>query len=449
MTDLEKIIDPNTENSIENNPETSSPNENIETNIPHQNLESGPENMDSTEINESNPFQESTENLASEEVNFEPSQPETIEAPQDVDKTIEEPTSIENNSPENESINEAPNFNETTENTEWNNDNSILLWRFENSMINTTENESTPVETETSQWINEEEKEKNKLVQKEKLAQLIKTYETKAQKSWFTKWIICGVAITLWIILLSVIFAKNQIVNILDSSKWNNEIVIENDENLDDELAENDDEEITNENEEDINNEESIDDKYEQIKSFLWSWYDKDTAISHLKNMLEEENKKKAELEELIAYISQTIVNITTSQPIESNLEEIENDEIEDIDNTEESDNTEEPTNNEELQNNETINEESPTEDTLTEDIPNKENDTKGYTITRVNFEPEANWVLPSHCDNLDCYGEDKEFTPCTEFRLFENMDENANRIGNNWVCRYKDVSELVYVEFK
>ena len=54
------------------------------------------------------------------------------------------------------------------------------------------------------------------------------------------------------------------------------------------------------------------------------------------------------------------------------------------------------------------------------------------YNITHVDSEAEANWVLPSHCSDLTCYGEDKEFTPCTTFRLSENLDENANRIGNN-----------------
>jgi hypothetical protein len=54
---------------------------------------------------------------------------------------------------------------------------------------------------------------------------------------------------------------------------------------------------------------------------------------------------------------------------------------------------------------------------------------------------------MASHCSDLKCY-DDKEFSPCFTFRLSENLDENANRIWNNWSCRYKDSSELVYVEF-
>ena len=73
----------------------------------------------------------------------------------------------------------------------------------------------------------------------------------------------------------------------------------------------------------------------------------------------------------------------------------------------------------------------------------------KAYTITPVLSEELANWVMPAHCSDLTCYGEDKEFTPCTSFRLSKNLDENTNRIGKNGVCRYKDASELVFVEFE
>jgi hypothetical protein len=62
----------------------------------------------------------------------------------------------------------------------------------------------------------------------------------------------------------------------------------------------------------------------------------------------------------------------------------------------------------------------------------NENSNEKEYSIIHVNSEEEANWVMPAHCSDLTCYGTDKEFTPCTTFRLSENLDENANRIGNN-----------------
>ncbi|MBR7036826.1 hypothetical protein IKI14_02975 [bacterium] len=66
------------------------------------------------------------------------------------------------------------------------------------------------------------------------------------------------------------------------------------------------------------------------------------------------------------------------------------------------------------------------------EDIQIDSDDEQSYTITHVESEEDANWVLPSHCTDLTCYGDDKEFTPCTTFRLAANLDENANRIGKN-----------------
>ena len=43
---------------------------------------------------------------------------------------------------------------------------------------------------------------------------------------------------------------------------------------------------------------------------------------------------------------------------------------------------------------------------------------------------------------NLPRFSEDLDFT------LIDKLDENVHRIGNAWKCRYKDASELVYVEF-
>ena len=69
-------------------------------------------------------------------------------------------------------------------------------------------------------------------------------------------------------------------------------------------------------------------------------------------------------------------------------------------------------------------------------------------TITHVSSEAEANWVLPAHCSDLTCYG-DKEFVACNRFKQKEDLDENAQRVFESGACKYKDPSELVYVEFK
>lgn len=186
-------------------------------------------------------------------------------------------------------------------------------------------------------------------------------------------------------------------------------------------------------------------------------------------------------INEKTPWLSANVVEITDSQNEEvgDNEENIIDNEIEDenIDNENEYNNDDEFEDNEleenytdeenienvdeisdveysDFEDEENINEYDNSEDieSYSEDIEDNENVDESqslwYSITRVNYEEDANWVLPSHCSDLTCYGDDKEFTPCTTFRLSESLDENANRIGKNWTCKYKDASELVYVEF-
>ena len=234
--------------------------------------------------------------------------------------------------------------------------NEIILWKFDNPMINTTEEPQIPqtldqtllehpaiLENSWNEEINTEEQQKAKLAQKEKLLQLIKAHESKAQKNWFTKWILSWVVLTACILVATCFFAKDQVINLINSLWWNQ------------------------------------------------------------------------------TQLSASIIDLN---------EDIENPEIdensgEDIENPEIDENS-------------------------GEDIENPEIDenNKSYNITHVNSEEEANYVLPAHCSDLTCYGEDKEFAPCKSFRLSENLNDNANRIGRNWICKYKDSSELVFVEF-
>jgi hypothetical protein len=85
------------------------------------------------------------------------------------------------------------------------------------------------------------------------------------------------------------------------------------------------------------------------------------------------------------------------------------------------------------------------------ESIIEESNPTTGnnYIITRVSSTGEANWVLPAFCgDDIFCNNLHQTFTPCVEFKRNEKLNDNANRIWNNWICRFKDFSELVYVTF-
>ena len=331
--------------------------------------------------------------------------------------------------------------------------NNVFLWSFENDMNNPTNNEEVHNNTDNSALLDQpaildnpfsnsnakEQEEKNKLIQKEKLAHLIKAHESKAQKSWFIKWILSGVIAMIAIIFVSFLFAKDQVIDVInminDKTPWlsanvvditdpQNEEVDENNENIIDNEIEN--ENIDNEdeysNDDEIENSEYENSEYEkseldeeEYKEIIekFSYQIREVMESNIENneklaMLEDIHKEilsiDPENEELVKYIDESTMKI---------YEEIAQEEVDENIEEENSDNSNE----------------------------------EEYSIIHVDSEEEANWVLPSHCTDLSCYGEDKEFTPCTTFRLSENLDENANRIGKNWVCKYKDPSELVYVE--
>lgn len=337
-------------------------------------------------------------------------------------------------------LKEPTNQSEVSSNPESNN-NEIILWKFDNEMINTTEKEASidhMNEASSPIWeSNNQDREKAKLVQKEKLALLIKSHEAKAKSKWFTMWILSGILLTLAIMVVAFVFAKDQVLNLIDtisgstsstvieSSEINDDEIID-EEVIDDEISE-DEEDIQAEDEEDtLSEDEEMEDieiegdnevsdwndYYAQVDKILAAWYDKETAKEYLEDILWEVMAGDEPDTELTTYISQSILNLTVNSSKETD--------------------------------DETDNSESNTQ-LSTED----EDDGKWYTIKHVATEEEANWVLPAHCSDLTCYGEDKEFTPCTAFRLAENLDENAHRIWSNWTCRYKDPSELVYVEIK
>ena len=154
---------------------------------------------------------------------------------------------------------------------------------------------------------------------------------------------------------------------------------------------------------------------------------------------------------ELTQYISQTIMDLTINteeqQDEQTNISEFEETSGEETNNLEANDKIAQ-------ENNENVSQEIPgnidneisSDAEFTEQA--KEQNKKSYTITHVNSEEEANWVLPAHCNDLTCYWEDQEFVECTSFRMIETLDENTSRVSSRWGCKYKDASELVYVQF-
>ena len=346
----------------------------------------------------------------------------------------------------------------------------IILWKFDNAMINTVQEQEvapqqnansleqpTVQETFINKETNTEDSQKSKTAQKEKLLQLIKVHESKARTKGFTTWIISGVVLSVWILALSCIFAKDQIINLLNWENGNsslsanvvelniNTLENENSEESENVLTENDDESDN----EDIYDNEDYEDVNEEFDEPLY-YEDLNEDYEESENVLTE-NDDESDNEDIYDNEDYEDVNEEFDEPL---YYEDLNEDYEESENVL-TENDDEIIN----QNNETIpNEEMPTTEY------NKTNDDKTdiseydsssnekpskYSITHVNSTWEANWVLPSHCTDLTCYGEDKKFSPCTTFKLSENLDENANRIGNTWVCRYKDASELVYVELK
>ena len=271
------------------------------------------------------------------------------------------------------------------------------------------------------------------------------------------KGVLSWVAITACILAVSVIFAKDQIVNLLsdentsptsleasvvditpENTNEENNVDNENanEENLDEErnfeensedeediLADEDDAykdknttevKYLNEDDKDTISEDKDENIYEDEDDELFEKY-----YSEINDIIESDIDEEEKLDLLEQILSRNPKNEDLTEYINMNIMNIYNKISQAYSDKEE------------------------TEDKITEDSNTKEL----YTITHVDLTGEANWVLPVHCTDLTCYGEDKEFSPCTTFKLVENLDENANRIGNNGSCRYKDNSELVYVK--
>ena len=280
-------------------------------------------------------------------------------------------------------------------------------------------------------------------IEQQKLAWL-KEHESKAKKSWLATWILSGILITLLLFIAGVIFAKDYVLNAIDyidsllptssrnitNNNQNNypiNPIIDNSEITENALSW-DIEELDMHEEEATDETDKTSISYDKVDEIISSEDDLDSKVEQLKNMVTQIIQENEEPdEELTQYISQAIMDLTI------NSEEPQTEE-----------NNEEVVSNENVSN-ENVNEE--VDNSESNEIVEEENNDP-YTITHVNSEAEANWVLPSHCSDLTCYGEDQEFVECTSFRLIETLDENTPRVSSRWGCKYKDVSELVYVEF-
>ena len=176
---------------------------------------------------------------------------------------------------------------------------------------------------------------------KAKLMEALKAEWKKGKRTWFTRWILSWVLITLLIAVAGIIFTKDQVINILS------------DERLD----------------------------FLDLKA--------------------------------------SVVSLTDNQNTNSNTNVSNEDAV--------------------------IEEEVAPEDAVVEEESASD---KWYTFRHVNSPEEANWVLSPNCEDTLCGNDKDSIVLCNEFRLHESLSDDAKRTGNSWICRYKDVSELVFIEF-
>ena len=336
---------------------------------------------------------------------------------------------------------ETPNVSEPVKPSVQETRNQTLEPNFQKELENTSLDNSQNIQT--AQQVAEQKAR----IEQQKLAWL-KEHESKAKKSWLATWILLGILITLLLFVAGVLFAKDYVLNTIDyidsllptsstnisNNNQNNypiNPIIDNSEIIEDALSW-DIEEIDINEEEDSNETDTSNLNLDRVNEILSSEDDIDSKVEQLKNMVTQIIQENEEPdEELTQYISQAIMDLTiNSEGYQNEVNNTNENVNEEVNNSESNEVVEEEVNNSES--NEVV----------------EEKNNEPYTITHVNSEAEANWVLPSHCSDLTCYGEDQEFVECTSFRLIETLDEDTPRVSSRWWCKYKDVSELVYVKF-
>lgn len=202
------------------------------------------------------------------------------------------------------------------------------------------------------------------------------------------------------------VFAKDQLLNAIDylgalipinntSTTINTS---ENINNLEEYPSDVEETEVIDDENEEV---DEIQEYYDRINEILSSEYDQETKTEQLRDILSEVMQESEQPDdELIQYISQTIMDITINSEATQENETAEATSYENEEATELNETSEE-------QNDEPINNEQEVIENTNDEIIDsneQEENTHPYTITHVNSEEEANWVLPSHCSDLTCY---------------------------------------------
>lgn len=73
------------------------------------------------------------------------------------------------------------------------------------------------------------------------------------------------------------------------------------------------------------------------------------------------------------------------------------------------------------------------------------------YKLQKAGSVQEANRVMTENCKNLSCWDcshvDKSEIILCSSFKQVETLSDDKPRIWNSWSCRYKDDSELYYLD--
>ena len=248
---------------------------------------------------------------------------------------------------------------------------------------------------------------------KARLIQLLRNQLNKWKKVWFIRWILSWVALMLWVAIVLVVFAKDSVLSMLSdgSNTVNNQASIVSLNANDDIIDESVDEDIVGESVDEDVVDESVDDEI----------IDESVDDEIIDESIDDEIIDESIDDEIIdESVDDEIIDESVDDEI---IDESIDDEIidESIDDE--------------------IIDESVDEDVIFGDW---------YTIKHVNSVEEANWVLNPSCEWLSCDNKDLDsIVLCKEFKLKPDIDDNAQRIWSSWVCRYKDVSELAYLEIQ
>ena len=273
-------------------------------------------------------------------------------------------------------------------------------------------------EARAKQLAQEQERAKIREEQKEKIALFLKWENSKNRKAWYLRGVLSWVALTLGIIVLTVIFAKEQVVDFISkdisSFLWQKQnisasvIELTNEEDVVDEETVVEEEEVSDEEtiveEEEVSDEENLTENNDEELPFFSNPEITDDKLasdeensSDEKKVSDEENLTENNDEELPFFSNPEITDdkLTSDEENSSDKEKVSDEEN-------------------------VVGEES--------EIIEKPS-TPNYIVTHVNSPEQANWVMSANCSELACGDYTKatgDLPLCKDFKPRENLKDDS-----------------------